>query len=389
MLTRRLAAWLVLAVGVGMMAAPEAFDMWVRAPRGAQMIGGFASIMTAKNVPIIAGYGRTVLGGFGDAALAIQSAAAHFGHRALTYGQATAFIASRRYLSGLAYMDRNLPVLGPPFSTLLSVLYKDQPAFAGMHGLPSFTLFPLFFVVPGLLIAGAAALFLHRDGHRDATGMPMRTGGPAKFLVVIGFLVAIAPLLPMPPGFHSIRTVGPHGAAMLEDFAAPINGAGSQPVMSLSTVSQFDRYVAEMRLASTEIIPAVQGAVSSFAHLRIGRATAAAFVASQPSLALLNRVATHFAVIYQSFHQMLVTMAKDVPDYLAVRKLPSFSLFPLFFYLPGGIVFVLALVGLVRQPTADEERARRPGAVPVRDMDAVLASFGVARKTAVTRSARQ
>lgn len=360
MLNRRLAAWLVLVVGVALMVAPEAFDMWVRAPRGAQMIGGFASIMTAKNVPLVASYGRTVLGGFGNAALTIQRAASRFsgGHRSLSYSQATSFIASQGNLRGLAYMDRNLPVLGPPFSTLLSVLYKDQPAFAGMHGLPSFTLFPLFFVIPGLLIAGGAAVFLHRDGRPDSLGRPVSARGPAAFLLVIGFLVALAPLLPMPPGFHSIRTVGPHGAAMLDDFAAPINGPGSAPVMSLKTVAQFDGYVAEMRLASTEIVPAVQDAAATFGHRHISASTATAFLASQPSLALVYRIERDFPAMYRSFHHMLATMAKDMPDYQAVQELPSFSLFPLFFYVPGGIVFLLALFGLLRGAPAKPNASR-------------------------------
>jgi hypothetical protein len=347
---RRLAAWLVLVVGVAMMAAPEAFDMWVRAPRGAQMIGGFASIMTAKNVPVIAGYGRTVLGGFGSAALTVQQAVAHFsgGRHALGYTQAAAFIASHTNLRGLAYMDRELPVLGPPFSTLLSVLYKDQPAFAGIRGLPSFTLFPLFFVVPGLLIAGGAAIFLHRDGRLDECGRPRAATGWARFLAVIGFLVAVAPLLPMPPGFHSIRTVGPHGAAMLDDFAAPINGPGSPPVMSLRTVNEFDGYVAEMRLASTEIVPAVQDAAAAYGSRRISAAQATAFLGSEPSLSLVDRIVHQFPKMYRAFHTMLATMAKDMDDYRAVRALPSFSLFPVFFYVPGGLVFVLALIGLLR-----------------------------------------
>lgn len=388
MLNRRLAAWLVLVVGVALMVAPEAFDMWVRAPRGAQMIGGFASIMTAKNVPLIASYGRTVLGGFGNAALTVQSVAAHFsgGHRSLSYSQATSFIASQGNLRGLAYMDRNLPVLGPPFSTLLSVLYKDQPAFAGMHGLPSFTLFPLFFVIPGLLIALGAVAFLHRDGRLDSHGQPVSARGPAKFLLVMGFLVAIAPMLPMPPGFHSIRTVGPHGAAMLDDFAAPINGPGSAPVMSLKTVAQFDQYVAEMHLASTEIVPAIQDAAVSFGHRHISAGTARAFLGSQPSLALVDRIDRDFPAMYRSFHHMLVTMAKDMPDYQAVQKLPSFALFPVFFYVPGGIVFLLALFGLLRGAPAKPDASTAPVADNPMPGTAALAGIGTSR-TAPTSGA--
>lgn len=329
--------------------APELFDMWVRAPRGAQMIQGFSTIMTAKNVPVIASYGRTVLGGFGNAPQVVQDAAHHYsaGHVTLSYQQAVTFIQSQPDLSALVYLQRQLPTLGPPFSTLLSVFYQDQPYFAGMVGLPNFELFPFFFVLPGIAISLAAVRFLHRDGALDAKGRAVAARGPAKFLVAIGLALILAPLIPMPPGLHSIRTVGPHGATMLKDFAGPVNANSSQAVMSLATVRQFNAYVSEMRAASGEIVPAIQDAGLFFGHRQITSAAAASFLASDTTLGLTNTLSTNFGPMYDLFHQMLSTMSLDMGDYQAVRALPSFALFPYFFLIPGVLVFGLALGGLL------------------------------------------
>lgn len=382
---RRLAAWAILVVGVGLVAAPEVFNMWVRAPRGAQMLDGFSSIMSAKNVPVIAGYGRDVLGGFGSAPQIVQEAAHHFsgGRVTLTYQQAADFLAHRQGLGGLAYMQQQLPTLGPPFSTLLSILNKDQPYFAGMLGLPNFALFPFFFVIPGLLITFAAARFIRRDGRPDADGKSVAARRPAMFLLVIGAMLVAAPLLPMPPGFHSIRTVGPHGAVMLADFGGPLGNGTNQPVMSPATVAQFNGYITQMDAAAKEIVPAVQEAAATYGHRTVSPSAAASFLASDPTLTLANTISTGFPQMYAAFHQMLATMTADMPDYRAVQALPSFALFPYFFYFPGAIVAALAVVLLRGRPllVAPPVARRQP-----RDLAEALAFTGIGPRLAVSRA---
>jgi hypothetical protein len=361
------AAWVVLVVGLGLIVAPSIFGMWQRAPRGAQMISGFKPIMTVHNVPVIAGYGRVVLGGFGNSPAIVSEAAAHYsgGKVQLSYQQASQFLQTHGDLGALSYLQQQLPTLGPPFSTLLSVFYKDQPYFAGMVGLPNFSLFPYFFVLPGAILALGAALVLRRlavagraeagageaggggAGTGRATALDAARGArrPAWVVTVLGLLLVLAPFLPMPPGFHSIRTVGPHGATMLADFQAPVGDPGSnQAVMSLATVTQFDNYVSSMRSAAGEIVPAVEDAASVYGHQTITSAQALSFLAHDATLAQAYQLATGFAPMYAEFHLILTTMAKDMPDYRAVVALPSFRLFPYFFWIPGAIA---ALAGLV------------------------------------------
>lgn len=360
----KVGAWIALVVGLGMIIAPAVFGMWQRAPRGAQMIAGFKPIMTARNVPVIAGYGRTVLGGFGNAPAIVSDAAAHYsaGKASLSYQQASQFLQSQPNLGALSYIQQELPTLGPPFSELLSVLNKDQPYFAGMAGLPSFSLFPFFFVIPGLLLAGGAALVLRRL--RAGPDQMARSRGPARLVVVVGLLLVIAPLAPMPPGFHSIRTVGPHGAAMLTDFEAPVGDVGSnQAVMSMATVRQFDAYVSAMNAAAAEIVPAVQDAARTYGAQTITAGQALSFLAHDPNLALAYQLATGFGPMYREFHQILTTMAKDMGDYQAVVALPSFKLFTYFFLVPGAVAALAGLVvlgGLRRQAKSPTEpKARR------------------------------
>lgn len=371
----KVAAWVVLLVGVGMIVAPSIFGMWQRAPRGAQMIAGFKPIMTAENVPVIAGYGRTVLGGFGNAPAIVSDAASYYsgGKSTVSYQQAAQFLQSHPDLGALSYIQQQLPTLGPPFSTLLSVLNKDQPYFSGMAGLPNFSLFPFFFVIPGILFAGGAAVALRRMRSPDRL---FRARGPARLVLVVGILMILAPLAPMPPGFHSIRTVGPHGASMLADFRAPVGDLGSnQAVMSMATVRQFDGYVSAMREAAAEIVPAVQDAAQAYGGKTASTDQALAFLAHDPNLSLAYRLATGFGPMYSEFHRILSTMSADMPDYRAVLALPSFKLFPYFFLAPGVIVAVAGLV-LLRglRKNANPSGAERPAR---RDPAEVLAFMGV------------
>ncbi len=45
-------------------------------------------------------------------------------------------------------------------SDMLTRIRAQIPNYAAVHALPTFTLFPWFFVIPGVLVAGCAALAL-------------------------------------------------------------------------------------------------------------------------------------------------------------------------------------------------------------------------------------
>lgn len=319
------------------------------------MIAGFKPIMTRANVNLLTDhYLPTLALGFGNAPTVVSAAATHYGHARLTYAQAVSFMQSHPNLSALAYLQRNFSTMAVPFTTMLSVMNRDLGAFKAMAGLPPFGLFPWFFVLPGLIMVIASVVYLRRTS-RLAAGKTASTGrGPATVLAVIGLLMIVAAFAPMPPGFRSIWTVAPQGASMLSDFAGPVS-PGGPPVMSAHTVEAFDGYLAKMKAGDSEIVPMVQDVAALYGKT-VSTSQAVRFVKSDPALSQVAAVMSGFPAMYRNFHNMLTTMAKDLPDYKAVAALPPFTLFPWFFILPGAIV---ALAGWRLRgspvPSAQEE----------------------------------
>lgn len=352
----RLAAGLLGLVGLGLVVTPFVLHMWTRAPRGAKMIGYFRPIMTARNVTLLTNhYMPTLALGFGTVPQALTDAARHYGHATLTYPQAAGYLASHPGLSALSYLQRNFAAMAVPFTNMLTVMNHTLADYQGMAGLPSFTLFPLFFVIPGVIFLACAGLLARRSRRRAHGG-----GRALGVALVVGALLALASFLPMPPGFVLMWNVAPGGARMLADFSAPL-APGSPPVMSAATVTLFDGYLATMHRADAEILPAIADVAAS-EHVHLGPAGAAAFLGSQPDLAEVVALRSGFPAMYRNFAHLLTNMRAALPDYAAVQALPSFRLFPYFFILPG-LLAVLAGLGWAAAsgpPPADEAPSSDP-----------------------------
>lgn len=353
----RLAAGLLGLVGLGLVVTPFVLHMWTRAPRGAKMIGYFRPIMTAHNVTLLTNhYMPTLALGFGTVPQALTDAARHFGHATLTYPQAAGYLARHPGLTALSYLQRNFAAMAVPFTNMLTVMNHTLADYQGMAGLPSFTLFPLFFVLPGVIFLACAVLLARRTSRRAAA----RGGRALGVALVVGALLALASFLPMPPGFGLMWNVAPGGARMLADFSAPL-APGSPPVMSAATVTLFDGYLATMHRADSEILPAISDVAAS-EHVHLGASGAAAFLRSQPDLAEVVALRSGFPAMYANFERLLTNMRAALPDYAAVQALPSFRLFPYFFILPG-LLAVLAGLGWAASngtPTPDGARGSDP-----------------------------
>ena len=348
---RKLAIWVVLVVGVGLILAPAVFNMWVRAPRGAEMIGDFKPYMTQpRATQYEQDYLPSIAVGFGGVPQALSDAAAHYGGTQWTYSQAAAFLQSHADLSSLSSVQHNFPTMAAPFSTMVGVMVRDVDAFNGVAGLPPFWLFPFFFVIPGVILIGIGVVLLRRERARRRTGR-----APQWLALILGVGLAAAPFLPMPPGWVLMWSVAPGGAHMIDDFGGPATGVpGTAAIMSDQTATLFNGYLATMRSASQEIVPAVQAVAREYGQ-SLSAADARAFIASDSKLSKVNDIIGRFPTMYASFHGMLTVMTKDVTDYQAVKALPAFTLFPWFFIAPGLIVAVAA--GLVLRsdlrPAAD------------------------------------
>jgi hypothetical protein len=134
-------------IGVGLMVAPVVFQMFTRAPLGATMIDDFNPYMTIEKIDEFRGH----LGEIGAAetetvqalrpileANGVDSAAYD-----ATYPNATIFD------NGWAAIDTDM-------TDLLDTMDANLDNFAAVKALPSFNLFPWFFVLPGLFIAALA-----------------------------------------------------------------------------------------------------------------------------------------------------------------------------------------------------------------------------------------
>lgn len=350
-----------MALGVALLAAPFVFDMWVRAPRGAEMISDFKPIMTRATATLYNDdYLPTISLGFGNVPAALGDAATRYGNgTTMDYSQAASFLQKQPGLGDLANIQQNFPVMAAPFTNMVGIMVRDVGAFKGVAGLPPFWLFPFFFALPGLIVIAVAVVLL-RQGRAGAAG----GSAPQWVAIVLGLGLAAAPFLPMPPGWVLMWSVAPPGAQMIDDFGSPATGVvGGSPVMSEATVRLFDGYLATMRAGHAEIVPAIQAVAARYGH-PIGPGEAVQFIDSDPRLAKVGDILRRFPTMYASFHGMLATMQKDVPDYQAVRALPPFTLFPYFFIVPGLLIAATGVVLLRLRPRRDPARHQSRGPTP-------------------------
>lgn len=131
----------IIALGVGLVAAPFIFSMQTRAPKGNEMIDEFTPIMTAAKVQTVQGYFPTIGLAEGQLRLRLLPLAAQNG--------GGDYPAIER-LSG------DWPTISAEFAKFLGAMSDNLDNFAAVHALPPFKLFPFFFILPGLLAIGLA-----------------------------------------------------------------------------------------------------------------------------------------------------------------------------------------------------------------------------------------
>jgi hypothetical protein len=139
--------WALVAVGVGLVLAPVAFQMFDRAPKGGRMMAAFETIETRAKVEQIQSYFATIAVGQGSLRLEIVPALRRS-------GLGSAQIA-RRFPDVVTLNRRWVPILND-MTPMIGAMSDNVDNYQAMTSLPPFELFPWFFVVPGLLIAGLA-----------------------------------------------------------------------------------------------------------------------------------------------------------------------------------------------------------------------------------------
>lgn len=302
---RRAPLWIALVIGIGLALAPAAFQMFGRAPGGARMLADFQPYMKTSVLDNFQGY----LDKADGAARELRS-------RGPALAAARLRIDSRSYDARFASVrdfDRTMPATHDDMSGLLRTIRGNIGNYEAVKALPSFKLFPWFFVLPGVFIAIAAAVGLRR------TGKGRRPGGARVALGVLGVGLIAAPLM------FQMFARAPHGAKMLDEFA---------PIMTTPRITQVQTYFLQMGSGEAairnQLLPQLRAAGLDDAQLRHDLPATMAFEGIWTKMA--NQMAP-----------MLGAMNDNLGRFHGLRALPPFTLFPWFFVIPGVLLVGLAV----------------------------------------------
>jgi hypothetical protein len=319
MVAERPKRWLLAAlavIGFALVAAPFAFGMFTRAPKGARMIASFAPYMTNRRLDGFQSDLRYIDGGVlgGQAAV-----------RALD-GAGGAQAAAR--FPGFVTFGRQWSAIDPDMTGMLETIQANVGNYRAVAALPSFRLFPLFFVIPGAIVLLLAGLGWFRPGRWPAIRW---------VLAVVGVGLVLAPVA------FQMFSRAPKGARMVSAF---------KTIETRARVERIQIYFSE--------IASGQGAVQLDLIPALGRAglNTAQINRTYPGLTTLDAQWVH---VLNDMTPMIGAMSDNVTNYQAVAALPSFRLFPWFFVLPGLVIIALVAAARPRRRSDDASVARDPG----------------------------
>ncbi len=291
----------ILVVGLGLVAAPAIFQMFSRAPDGGDMINDFRPYMNQAQIDLFEGYMADIRAADTEARDVLEPAIV--GSGALDQANYDS------QFTLLGTLNDEWPAIDADMTDLLDTMSDNIDNFEAVDALPPFALFPWFFLLPGVMIAGGAAAAL-RIGRTRA---PTRSLGA---LIGLGIAVVLAPV------FFQMFTRAPKGGDMINNF---------RPMMTTERVHGVQGYFITMGGAEGELRNAV---------VPLGVADAGL---SSTDLPAITEFSATWPSIVGEFAPMIGTMSDNVDNFEAVDALPPFPLFPWFFVLPGVLVAGLAV----------------------------------------------
>ncbi|MCZ7529528.1 MAG: hypothetical protein M5U31_03810 [Acidimicrobiia bacterium] len=295
--------WLVaaLVVGLGLVAAPAIFQMFDRAPKGGDMIEAFRPYMTQEKITEFQDYMVEI-----DTAVAEMEADLE---PALV--EDAGLDAAEIDESYVSYADfkAQWDEIFTEMTDMLDTMEANLGNFDAVSSLPPFLLFPWFFVIPGLLIAGIAGWGLVRS-RRGESGR-----GVVIALVVMGVGLIAAPAV------FQMFTRAPKGGDMINEFRYLMNEEKVQAVQGYFLVIG-----AGEGTVRVQMLPAFEEAG-----------------ATPPELPATDQFIEDWPTISNEMAPMIGTMADNVVNYQAVDDLPPFPLFPWFFVLPALLIIGFAV----------------------------------------------
>jgi Prenyltransferase and squalene oxidase repeat len=307
---RRWPLLLVLAVGIGLLTLPFATRMFDRAPQGARMVDAFAPYMRAER---LASFQRDVRQVDAYAQEALTGVPAVF-----VPGEADPEARRQQFLARspqVALFSQQWPAVHRTFARLLGTIEANKRGYDAVAALPSFTLFPWFFVVPGALLTALALAGLLLAGRRPAAWIPLR-----RATIALGAGLLLAPVV------FQLYTRAPQGGRMVDAF---------RTIETRSTVQQVQGHFGTIAVGQgairTELVPRLRA--QGWSAQRLSRELPASMRLQRRWTAILNNLTP-----------MIGVMSDNVGTYRAVAALPPFALFPWLFAVPGLLVLALALL---------------------------------------------
>lgn len=294
--SRHWAWWAVLALGLGLIAAPALFQMFDRAPKGGDMIAAFEPYMTTAEIEKFQDYLAEIGAAVAETQDELLAAAATDGTDPLTEAPT------------VATLIEEWPGIDADMSDMLATMQDDIDNYEAVAALPDFPLFPWFFVIPGVLVTGVAAFVLIR---RPAEARVSRW---AIGLIGLGLVLA-------PVAFQMFERA-PKGGEMIDDF---------RPLMTRPRVQNIQGYFVTLGAGEGQLRNVlVPAAVANGAD-----------AADFPAVAAFS---DDWQAIVTDFAPMIGVMSDNVENFEAVDALPDFPLFPWFFVIPGVLLVVLAVI---------------------------------------------
>lgn len=300
---RRRALIVLAVIGVGLALAPVGFQMFQRGPKGAQMMDEFKPLMTDAR-----------LSGFQRDIRQIDAAVHQTDGRVVVHLEGHGTAAHKRFdqrFPGFAQFRDDWGPINADMSNLMSTIKANAGNYRAVAALPSFRIFPWFFVIPGVIIALLAIAGL----------LAPRSWPKLRWaFVVLGIGLVLAPV-----AFQMFQRA-PKGGRMMEAF---------RTIETRKKVETIQGYFATIAVGQgslrLDIVPA----------LRRDGLNTTDIATRYAAVDTLNR---NWIPILNDMTPMIGAMSDNVDNYDAIRSLPPFPLFPWFFVIPGLLIVALALV---------------------------------------------
>jgi hypothetical protein len=292
----------LVVAGLALIVLPVGFGMFSRAPKGATMLADFKPFMTTSRLD---GFRRDIRE-VNDGVRESNTKAAAFLTRTAPAGAPRDFAA--RFPEFADYAPQ-WPPINARMTDLIVRIQDNLPNYQAMAALPSFTLFPWFFAIPGVLLVVLAGLAL----------TPLSWRRIRVLAAVLGLGLVLAPVA------FQMFSRAPAGARMMAAF---------KTIETRRQVETIQGYFGTIGLVQgairLQIAPALE---------RAGLRTAE--VAHRfPAVTALDR---DWVGILGDMTPMIGAMSDNVENYQALTALPSFRVFPWLFVAIGLLVAAAAL----------------------------------------------